>query len=85
MHALGYLLADNAIKILEMQEAEWLTETGAQFEAIEFGRAGNMTSQTRGRKGCSKNVRESLEERNNISIHNNPPHFHTQGIYKICR
>jgi hypothetical protein len=32
-----------------------------------------MTSQTRGRKCCSKNVRERPDERKKLSIHNNPP------------
>jgi len=53
---------------------------GAQFEAIELGRAGNTTSQTMGRKGCLKNARESLEERKNISIHNNQPVLLTKII-----
>jgi hypothetical protein len=59
-----------------MKEAEWLTETGAQFEAIELGRAGNMTSQTRGRKVVWKmyiNTQQSTSD------------FHTQGIPEICR
>ncbi len=61
MHALGYLLADIAINLLEMQEAEWLTETGAQFEAIELW-VGNMTSWTRGRKGCWK-MQEKVQKK----------------------
>jgi len=47
-----------------MQEVEWLTETGAQFEALELGRAGNMTSQTIGKERLFEQC---------ISIHNNPP------------
>jgi len=63
-----------------MQEAEGMTETGAQFDAIELGRAGNMASQTRGRIGCSKNVRESPEERKNTNTQQSTSDFHTQGI-----
>jgi len=42
-----------------------------------------MTSQTRGRKGCSKNSRESPEERKNISIHNNPPMTFTPEALQV--
>ena len=43
------------------------TEMGAQFGMIELGRAGNMTRQTSGRKGGSKNERACLKGTKNYS------------------
>jgi hypothetical protein len=60
----------NAIEKVGKQSFQWaerLTEMGAQFWTTELGRARNMTRQTRGRKGCSKNDRAHLEDTEKFS------------------